>query len=134
MSWLRTLRLTALGLALYLPATAPAYPTRLDSEQFLSAGESLESPSGQYRLSYQTDGNLVIYGPGGDEWASNTAGTTPNRAVMQGDGNFVIYDPDGNDLWSTGTQGNPGAYAVVLESGNFTILSPEGWVLWWSDN
>jgi hypothetical protein len=132
MSWLRTLRFTALVLCLAVPTAA--YPTRLDPGQSLAPGESLESPSGRHRLSYQTDGNLVIYGPGGGEWASNTAGTPAGSAVMQGDGNFVVYDADGNGVWSTGTHGNPGAYAVMLESGNFAIMSADGWVLWWTDN
>ena len=134
MSWPRALRVSLVALAVAAPAAALAYPTRLESDQFLGAGDSLESPSGGHRLSYQVDGNLVIYGPAGPEWASNTAGTAPDRAVMQADGNFVVYDAGGNALWSTGTHGNPGAFAVVLESGNLAIMSADGWVLWWSDN
>ncbi len=40
----------------------------------------------------QTDGNLVLYWNGhGALWSSNTANTAGNRAIMQTDGNFVVY-------------------------------------------
>jgi hypothetical protein len=32
-------------------------------------------------------------------------------AIMQTDGNLVVYSPTGKAEWSTGTSGNPGAYA-----------------------
>ncbi len=56
----------------------------------LSAGQSLLSANGRYRLSLQGDGNLVEYGGATVMWAAatNPAGSI---AVMQGDGNLVVY-------------------------------------------
>ena len=34
----------------------------------LYPGESIWSANGRYRFIYQTDGNLVLYGPGGALW------------------------------------------------------------------
>ncbi len=35
------------------------------------------------------------------------------RAVMQGDGNFVLYHHGWTALWSSGTYGNPGSHIVM---------------------
>jgi hypothetical protein len=53
----------------------------------------------------QSDGNLVIYGPGGiprgvSIWASNTSGNPDSRLLVQDDGNLVIYRPDGSPIWA----------------------------------
>ena len=45
-------------------------------------------------LAMQTDGNLVLYGPSGSRWASNTW-SPANKLVMQDDGNLVMYGPTG---------------------------------------
>ena len=38
-------------------------------------------------------------------WASNTAGTAADEAIMQNDGNVVVYSASGAALWATGTNG-----------------------------
>ena len=54
-----------------------------------------------HRLSYQRDGNVVIYGPNNAVvWAANKQGA-PGRLVMQDDGNFVNYDEKNNPLWAS---------------------------------
>ena len=68
----------------------------------------------------QRDGNLVVYnhGYGGRAtWASHTGGRRVGGqlarcAVMQADGNFVLYTAAGRAVWNTETAGNPGARAV----------------------
>ncbi|MNZ35251.1 D-mannose binding lectin [compost metagenome] len=78
-------------------------------------------PSGANALVFQTDGNLVVYGPHSQVlWASYTQNRGANQAVMQGDGNFVIY-ANGTPIWNTKTGGNPGAYAQVKEDGSFSV-------------
>jgi hypothetical protein len=60
-------------------------------------------------------------------------GQRPARAVMQGDGNFVIYDLAQNPvapLWATHTDGNSGAYLQVQSDGNLVIYSASSAVLW----
>lgn len=92
------------------------------------------SESGQYRLLYQQDGNLVIYDTwAGDAiWASNTVNTSPGRTIMQLDGNLVIYDANDQPVWATGTVGNNGAYASLLNDGLLVVFSSSGLPLWWS--
>lgn len=56
-------------------------------------------------LTYQGDGNVVLYGPHGPLWASNTF-TDPGYLEMQADGNLVAYDSAGTPYWASGSQGS----------------------------
>lgn len=63
------------------------------------------------RLRMQKDGNLVVYNNDtkGAVWATNKYGpeTDDHEAVMQDDGNFVIYK-QGKPIWASNTYTNPG--------------------------
>jgi hypothetical protein len=95
-------------------------------------GGSILSDNGQFRLTYQSDGNLVLYdvSSGLGLWSTGTAGTQPGRVPMQGDGNFVVYDAAGVALWASGTSGNPNAYLQVHDDGRLVIYRPDGLALW----
>jgi hypothetical protein len=105
----------------------------LISGQELTAGNSLTSPSGRYQLILQSDGNLVIYDLGEDNratWSSRTNGQAVSKAVMQTDGNFVIYGPDANALWATNTSSINTAILTLQDDGNLVIyewIEPELW-------
>ena len=65
---------------------------------------------GGFVLRMQTDNNLVIYSEKrarpGAVWASNTVCDKKHaKAVVQSDGNFVIYSGRGKAIWSSGTAG-----------------------------
>jgi hypothetical protein len=110
-------------------STSPACGT-LTANQELTANQSLTSCNGDYTLTMQGDGNLVLYQGSTALWASNTAGTAADEAIMQGDGNFVVYTSAGSPLWSSGTAGNPGADLVVQNDGNLVVYSASGAALW----
>jgi hypothetical protein len=91
----------------------PAPPAYLPSGQQLLPGAQLTQA--ETTLVMQGDGNMVLYlvrtdgqfGP--PLWSSNTSGNPGAYALMQHDGNLVVYrqgrtDPAGA-LWSTGTWG-----------------------------
>jgi hypothetical protein len=74
-----------------------------------------------------------------EEWQGRGRGTHSNHAavpgtaeaVMQGDGNFVIYDQNSMaPLWSTGTAGNSGAYLNVQSDMNMVVYTASGAPLW----
>lgn len=72
---------------------------------------------------------------GGDwvaRWASNTWGQPAGTCVMQGDGNLVIYTPDGTPIWASNTWGHNGAYLVVQDDENVVIYDDSGAI--WSTN
>ena len=101
----------------------------------IAPGETLSSCDGRFVLDMQaSDGNLVLYMGTTALW---NAGTFPNpgaQAVMQGDGNFVVYGPSGQALWSSGTNGNPGAKLDIQNDGNMVVLGTVSNVLWTSDS
>ncbi len=111
---------------------ATAAANQLQPGSRLLPGESLASTSGRYRLLYQSDGNRVLYDDVEEIqlWTTNTAGTGAGQAVMQGDGNFVVYDAQGIATWFTGTGGNANARLRLQDDGNVVVSSSGGQALW----
>ncbi len=103
--------------------------------QKLSAGESLLSPLGNYRLLMQLGGNLAVYhrATHGIIWSSGTVGEG-NWAVLQGDGNFVLYNATGDQaLWhsQSGRVGVDSAWFIVLQDdSNLVIYHPPLQPIW----
>lgn len=61
--------------------------------------------------------------------------TSPNgwyRAVMQTDGNFVVYTKAGNAIWNSQTQGNTNAFLWNQGDGNLVIYNSAGTVPLWN--
>ncbi len=97
----------------------------------LTGGQRLVSCDGRFALDMQgTDGNLVVYFGSDALWAAKTAGNPGDRAVMQGDGNFVVYSTANKALWNSKTEGNPGAWLIMQTDGNLVIYSPASVALW----
>lgn len=101
-------------------------PALLRAGQMLAVNQAVSSYDNRFHLVMQSDGNLVLYqGLQGQSmtalWSSGTWGTSGNRAIMQDDGNFVLYDSSNNALWSSGTWDNPGAYLAVQNDGNVVV-------------
>lgn len=83
-----------------------------------------------YSLVMQVDGNLVLYDGVVALWATRTTGGADRKAVMQRDGNFVVYNSAGRALWASRTYGHPGAYLVLQDDGNLVIYATSGRPLW----
>jgi hypothetical protein len=98
----------------------------------LLPGGAVSSASGRYRLTYQTDGNLVLYDmvAGTALWLTGTGGSSPGQAILQTDGNFVVYDGAGTPLWQSHTGGNPGGSMILQEDGNLVIYGSNGQAVW----
>lgn len=92
------------------------------------AGQSLVqvivSNNGIYRLTVQSDGNVIVRRNSDNHpmWASHSDGKgTPDRVLMQHDGNFVVYDASGNKIWDTGTAERDGAYLTIQDNGSIVV-------------
>ena len=96
----------------------------------LTPGRSISSCDGRFRLTLQTDGNLVLYQQSTALWSTGTAGIAARNALMQMDGNFVLYDTSNNAPWHTNTWNHPGAYLALQNDGNLVIY--EGGAALWS--
>jgi len=100
----------------------------LRADALMLPGDFVATGNDAFRLYYQPSGNLelVRMRDGVKAWESNTPIPNAGRAVMQFDGNFVLYDADGQFYWNTETYGHPGGRLVVNN------LGPEddqnGWV------
>lgn len=96
----------------------------------LERGQALVSPNGCYSFVLQDDGNLVSYAPGGRPlWASRTHGRAVQFAVMQGDGNFVIYNGN-SPVWSSNTYRRGGSRLIMQDDSNVVIYTPDGRPVW----
>ncbi|MFC6986729.1 hypothetical protein [Streptomyces cirratus] len=114
--------------------------------QRLESGASLVPTPGKPELVMQPDGNLVVYAVanGGTKlplWHSGTYGNPGAYALMQDDGNFVIYKKDGGPqtgggIWNTATYGNRAndyIRASIRDDGEFSVSGrSEDW--YWSTN
>jgi hypothetical protein len=119
--------------------------------QQLSLGQQITSPGGMYCLTLQAaDGNLVLYknpAPQGGPlslaesamavavvpqalWSPNIQGRGAVSAIMQTDGNFVVYGPSQNALWASGTSGQPGNRLTMQDDGNLVIYNAQNGAPW----
>jgi serine/threonine-protein kinase len=136
---------TAIGFAWRLdgsPSSVSSRPSTIQSGGFLQPGQSIASPNGGFLLTMQRDGNLVEYRTRDAtvQWASATSGNFGAYAVVQVDGNFVVY-PNGRSapapgqptpaLWSTGTFVHH-AYVVLEDSGRTVLREPGTRTILWS--
>lgn len=139
----------------YRPPTEIAYlpkaASKLSPGQSLKPGESLNSPNGRFRFTYEESGNLILRdlapvpgASGAVEWQSTTwqplgvaanwgafAQSADDRFIMQADGNLVLYRA-GVAIWSTMTPGHPGAFFVVQDDGNAVLYDGSSplWAAW----
>jgi hypothetical protein len=100
----------------------------------LQESQSIWSCDGRFQLVLQSDDNLVLYMSGTALWASNTVGSGAAVALMQDDGNFVLYTSGGTAVWSSVTGGiGCGAYLAVQNDGNLVVYDGSGTAHWASN-
>lgn len=106
----------------------------LKPNESLHVGESLTSQNKLYRLTLQSDGNVVLYNASNVAlWASGTAGKATRSLVMQGDGNLVakLGDAHQSAVWATGSNGFGGAHVTLQNDGDL-VLAQGTHVVWTS--
>ncbi|PNH01885.1 hypothetical protein TSOC_012189 [Tetrabaena socialis] len=86
-------------------APPPSSSLRSDrSNNSLSPGESLVSQNARYKVTYETNGDLVLY-PGA-LWAAGAGNvTTPLAAMMSADGRLTLMNAKGRPYWVLGVAG-----------------------------
>lgn len=94
----------------------------------------------KYVLKYQHDGNLVLY-YASDEgkqaiWASGVLVDNPLMAILQKDGNFVLYDTSMKPYWAT-SFGRPlptgkRPYKLILQDDRNLVLYDSRTIPYWS--
>lgn len=116
----------------WVPTRPTAVGDTMHPGQVLNVGEAVTSTDGRFRLVYQSDGKLVLYrtADGRALWASNTWGKPSGVCIMQGDGNLVLYRPNGTPMWASNTPIHPGSRLVAQNDGNVVISRPDGRPVW----
>lgn len=108
----------------------------LQEGDFLIPGDKLFSEKENYYLTYQEDGNLVVYDSLTKKsiWASNTQGSQAWRTYMQDDGNFVVYKDQAKSIWSSGVYGSQykGSKLFLDNNGILVIYDKNQKVIWQS--
>ena len=125
----------ASGVCVYSKPTAYCGTLYAD-EALLPNSRLLWSCDQRFYLTMQTDGNLVLYqsknGQSTALWSTGTWQTSGQIAVLQKDGNFVLYDSNRNALWSSRTWDRPNAYLAVQNDGNLVVY--QGTMPLWASN
>lgn len=102
----------------------------MHGDEGLISSQKYYSCDKRFTLHLQNDGNLVLLMDGIVLWSTNTAGKDTAEAIMQRDGNFVLYDRKGKPLWATNTLDTSGAYFVIQNDGNLVIYNASGRSIW----
>lgn len=78
---------------------------------------------GNYKFGVRADCNVVLLDGTSVVW---TTGLSPQSglcgAVLQGDGNFVLYNSNRQPLWASNTAGPSGKYVVILQPDRNVVL------------
>jgi hypothetical protein len=104
----------------------------LAANQALRGGQNLTTLDEAFDLKLRTDGNLVLLrkSDGAKLWSSHTSGKGATQALMQADGNFVLYNASNKAVWSTGTKGSGAVRVTVQDDGNVVLYKADGSAVW----
>jgi hypothetical protein len=117
---------------------APARRDTLSMGNALLPGQFITSINDQYKFTYQTDANIVLYrvSDGAALWAMQTVngawGYSPGKLIMQTDGNLVAYDSAMSPKWASNTS-NTGVspYRLVMQNdGNVVVYGGNNSPTW----
>jgi hypothetical protein len=115
---------------------APVYyrgTDRLSAGGILSLNYFLRSLDGRYALLLQSDGNLVLYGPGYHVlWFSATNGKSVSYGAMGSDGIFRLMDKYGHAVWSSPNSACCGTQILMQTDGNLVIYKADGKTAVWN--
>ena len=128
-----TIALTAVVIPISVThASADAFSSRLNVNEQLQEGQSLNSGSGRFQAVLQYDGNFVVYDGDHALWANGVNDYFgPNHLVLQGDGNLVSYlNGTPVPLWSTRTNGEDADRLVMQDDGNLVLYNDRDQATW----
>lgn len=112
-------------------SSVPNYQAYVNEGQYggeMFAFQQIKSANGQYTLTMQKDGNLVLYSPNRALWQAGTSGNPFSRLAVQSDGNLVVYDMNHRPLWYTGTTQRD--KLILQNDGNLVLYNGLNQPLW----
>ncbi len=113
------------------PAQASSGEPILRNGETLRAGQSLVAASRAYRLTVQSDGNVVIYNSSSKAvWTTKTSGNPGARLAMTSTGDLAVYATTNRVLWHSDTAGLGGKQVRMQSDGNLVIYMADGRATW----
>jgi hypothetical protein len=93
--------------------------------------QKLTSSNGQYTMTLETSGDLVIRNLSGTlVWSSCTGHGSTLYARVASSGVLTVYDTLSNPIWTAGSAGNAGAELTLQNSGIAVLKTSGGATLW----
>ena len=119
------------------PSGPPALGSAMLPGQTLPPREGLSSPNGKYTLTFQRNGNLVLFRNHSDGaqtylWSTQTANRPAEVCILQPDGNIALFDGDGNRHWISNAGYHPGSRLSVENDGKLLLRTPGGQTVWYT--
>lgn len=126
------------GQVVWSSKTGPDLPEakrdRLKGGQRLLAGEKLTSPNGKFTLTFQGDGNFVLYEGSEPRWQSgrNRYGEGGGWLLLTAEGNMTTFDDDQSSRWSSRTRfrRTGGDCELVVQDDGAAVLKLDGVTIW----
>jgi len=89
----------------------------------LRKDEYLLSRNGQYKAIMQGDGNFVVYKGNSAEFNTHSSGNNGAEFVFQSDGNLVVYSAGHHAKWNSDTSGRSANRLVMQDDGNLVLYN-----------
>ena len=120
--------------ALYMNSSTNSHI--LWNSEAIYPGQSLGTDYlGDYRLTLQLDGNLVLYNSKGNAlWNTGTYGSNPSVLILQSNGDLVLYGFNGKVLWSSNSYSTVSTTHLVMQSDGNLVVYTQNNVPIWSTN
>ena len=122
-----------------LPNAAGAVAAPVPGPSVLSAGSSLgiggtlDAPGGGFRLTLQSDGNLVDRSATGEvRWSTGTQGRGVRQVTVTSQGRFELTGAAGSVVWRAQSPRAEGAVLTLERDGDLVLSSSGGLPLWTS--
>lgn len=100
----------------------------------LVPSQKLTSANGQYTMTFEPSGDLVIRNSSGSSiWNSCTGQGRSAFVRVSSGGQLAVHDPQAIAIWTAGPAGNPGAVLTLQNSGVAVLKTSGGATLWTSN-
>ena len=96
---------------------------------YLASGQALTSENGRFTAVMQTDGNFVLYDGQYPKWSMNTRGAG-NYLIFQNNGNVMLTNEQQFEFWESNTRDQGATRFVLTNSGNLVLYDADMNTIW----